>query len=257
MKDLRVLVTTFDEEANLPGCLASVDFAGEIWVVDSYSRDRTPTIARVAGARLLQREYRSPADQKNWALDAMGPGWVLILDADERVSPALREELARVLAAPAREAYWVPRRTWFLGRQIRHCGWQRDGVVRLLRQEAGRYDPALVHEQMRCRGPVGRLRSPIEHHSYRSLEDYLERMRRYARQGGLQRFRRGQRAGAANVLLRPAARFLRMYLYQQGYRDGAHGFLLCVLSSLQVGLKHAIHWAYAHGILEDAGEPRD
>jgi len=251
LKNLQVLVTTFNEERNLPSCLSSVGFAADVLVVDSHSTDRTREIAEEAGARVVERDYHSPSDQKNWALDQMRPGWILILDADESVGEALRNEIERTLAAPRHEAYWIPRKTWFLGRPIHHSGWNRDGVIRLLKRDAGRYESALVHERMICRGSVGRLVERLEHHSYHDLRDYLERMLRYSLSGGRQLFRRGRRAGMDKIFLRPPARFVRMYVLQRGFLDGGRGFLLCVLSSLQVALKHAIHWAYARGIMED------
>jgi glycosyltransferase involved in cell wall biosynthesis len=251
VKELQVLITTFNEERNLPDCLRSVEFAGKILIVDSFSTDGTPEIAAAAGAECVQREYHSPADQKNWALEQLESGWVLILDADERVSPALREEIGRVLAAPEHEAYWIPRKTWFLGKEILHAGWNRDGVIRLLMRDAGRYEEALVHERMRCGGTVGKLTEYLEHMSYHSLDDYMERMLRYSLSGGRELHRRGRRAAAHRAGTRPLLRFLRMYVLQRGFLDGAHGLLLCMLSSLQVGLKHAIHWAHARGLVKD------
>jgi glycosyltransferase involved in cell wall biosynthesis len=248
----QVLITTWNEERNLPGCLASVaGWARRILVVDSLSTDGTAQIARAAGAEFVQRPYRSPADQKNWGLAQLAPGWVLILDADERVSAALRQEIDAALAAPAHQAYWLPRRSRFLGREIRHAGWQRDGVLRLLERDAGRYREALVHEEMHCPGGYGRLQTALEHESYRDIDDYLERMLRYARAGARQLAREGRRAGLDRVLLRPPARFLRMAIWQQGWRDGPHGLLLCALSALQVGLKHALHWGIARGVIAD------
>lgn len=245
---LKVLVTTHDEEDNLPDCLASVAFADEIWVLDSFSGDRTVEIAREAGATVLQREYRSPADQKNWALDRMGDGWVLILDADERVPPELRREIETLLVSPERDAYWIPRRNWFLGRLMRHGGWERDGVVRLVRGPGNRYGEARVHERMECAGPVGRLSHPLDHHSYRHWPDYLERMMRYSLSAGRQMHERGEPSSPARVLLRPGARFLKMYLLRRGFLDGRHGLLLALVSACQVCLKHAVHWGLDHRI---------
>ena len=105
---LKALITTWNEEDNLPDCLSSLSFTDEIWVVDSFSDDRSPEIAREAGAKFFQREYRSPSDQKNWALDRMGSGWILILDADERVTPELRREIEAELRNPRFDAYWIP-----------------------------------------------------------------------------------------------------------------------------------------------------
>lgn len=251
MDGLRALVTTHNEERNLPDCLASLSFCQEIWVVDSFSTDATAEIARAAGAIVHQREYLSPSDQKNWALDQMGSGWILILDADERVSPQLENEIREVLADPRFDLFWIPRRSWFLGKPILHCGWERDGVIRLLRHDAGRYAEARVHEKMVSDRPVGKMRANLLHYSYHSLDDYLERMLRYSHSGGRQLHEQGRRGSIARILSRPPLRFLRMYLLRQGWRDGAHGLLLCLLSALQVCLKHAIHWAYHIGIVRD------
>ncbi len=252
MTELQVLVTTHNEEQNLPGCLASVaGWTGRTLVVDSYSRDNTEQVAAEAGAEFIQREYRSPADQKNWALDRLDPGWVLILDADERVSAALKSEIESVLVAAEYDAYWIPRRSRFLGKVITRAGWDRDGVTRLIKRDAGRYHDALVHEVMECEGRVGRLTAVLEHHSYHDVEDYLERMLRYSKSGARQMHREGRRAGALKIMFRPLFRFLRMYIWQQGWRDGSHGFLLCAFSSLQVGIKHALHWALSRGLMKD------
>ncbi len=255
MTDLQVLVTTHNEERNLPACLASVaDWTRRTLILDSFSSDDTQLIAAEAGAEFIQREYKSPADQKNWALDRLDPGWVLILDADERVTPALRAEIEELLSAPEHEAYWIPRRSRFLGKEIRHSGWDRDGVTRLLKRDAGRYRDALVHEIMECKGSVGRLSEPLEHESYHDVDDYLERMLRYSRSGARQMHREGRRAGAAKILFRPLFRFLRMFIWQGGWRDGAHGFLLCALSGLQVGLKHVLHWALSRDLMRDGDD---
>jgi len=245
---LKALITTFNEEDRLQACLDSVAFADEVWVVDSFSTDATPDLVRAAGAVLHQREYRSPSDQKNWALDRMGDGWVLILDADERVSPELRDEIGRVLEDPESDAYWIPRRNFFLGRRMNHAGWERDGVVRLVRGPGNRYGEARVHEKMVCSGPVRRLGHPLEHHTYRHWPDYLERMTRYALSGGRQMHERGEPSSFLRVWLRPGARFFRMYVLQRGFLDGVHGLLLCSVSACHVCLKHAVHWGLDHDI---------
>ena len=250
----QVLVTTWNEEDNLPGCLASVaGWARRILVVDSFSTDGTARVAEAAGAEFVRRQYRSPSDQKNWALERLDPGWVLILDADERVTPALRAEIDRTLAAPQHRAYWVPRRNRFLGKTMRHGGWERDGVVRLLERDAGRYRDALVHELMHCPGGHGRLREALEHDSYRDVDDYLARMLRYSRAGARQLAREGRRPSLGRALLRPPARFLRLLVWQRGWRDGPHGVVLALLSALQVGLKHSLHWGQARGVIP--GDP--
>lgn len=255
MTKLQVLVTTYNEERNLGACLASVSgWTSSVLVVDSFSRDDTEQVAAEAGVEFVQREYRSPADQKNWALEQLDPGWVLILDADERVGPALRSEIEQLLQDPVHDAYWIPRRSRFLGKEIRNAGWDRDGVTRLMKRDAGRYREALVHEIMECECGVGSLSAHLEHESYHDVEDYLERMLRYSRSGARQLHREGCRPSVFKILTRPLFRFLRMYLWQRGWRDGSHGFLLCALSGLQVGIKHSLHWALNRGLMKDVDD---
>ncbi|MDP6419184.1 MAG: glycosyltransferase family 2 protein [Candidatus Krumholzibacteria bacterium] len=248
MPELKALITTWNEEDNLADCLDSLDFADEIWVVDSFSSDHTEEVARSRSVNFIQREYKSPSDQKNWALDQMGDAWILILDADERVSPELREEIQSILEAPSHEAYWIPRENWFFDRPLSYAGLGTDGVIRLIRGKAGRYGSARVHEKMVCKEKPGRISAPLLHFSYRDLPDFMERMTRYALSGGRQRFEEKKRSSFLTVLFRPLARFLKMYILQRGFLGGRYGFLFSFLSACYVANKHAIHWAYERNI---------
>ena len=241
MEPLSVLIPTLNEEENLGACLESCAFADEIIVVDSGSEDETQEIARRAGARLLIHEFEGHARQKNWGLEQVSHEWVLILDADERVTPELREEVASVLASPARsDGYWIRRRSTFLGREIRGCGWQRDRVLRLFARGKGRYEDRHVHEEVHVDGTVGTLHAALLHHSCRNLRDWMEKTVRYARLGAREARRRGRTARRRDLLLRPPARFLKQYIAQRGFRDGVEGFVLCVISAFGVFLKYAM-----------------
>src|SRR5947207_7106012 len=139
---LSVLVPVFNEEANLPACLESVrDIADEIFVVDSFSTDRTIEIAKSCGARVVQHEYINSAAQKNWAIPQCAHEWVFIIDADERMTPQLRDEIRSLLnqPQPSCDGYFVTRRNFFLGGEIRHGGWESNDVQRLFLREKGRY----------------------------------------------------------------------------------------------------------------------
>jgi glycosyltransferase involved in cell wall biosynthesis len=178
---LSVAIITLNEETNLPDCLASVDWADEVVVCDSGSQDRTVEIAAGLGARTFQDPWRGFAAHKTLAVERCTQPWVLVLDADERVPLALRAEIAERLQDPgAADGYTVARRNYFLGRWIRHGGWYPDRSLRLFRQGRGRFQPRSVHEAVQVEGRSGDLREPLEHHTYRSVREFLERMSRYA-----------------------------------------------------------------------------
>jgi glycosyltransferase involved in cell wall biosynthesis len=240
---LSVLVPTRNEERNIRACLESVRWAEEVVVVDSGSADATAAIARSIADRVLEHEYAGPAAQKNWALPQLAHRWTLILDADERVTPALRAEIERVLADPRRaDGYWIYRANRFLGRPIRSAGWQRDKVLRLFDRTKGEYELVRVHEEVRIRGRVGRLRERLAHDTYADLDRYFEKFSRYTRWSAADLKERGVRASAARLLLRPWMRFFRMYVLEGGFREGRHGIVLCMLAAFSVFTKYARLW---------------
>ncbi|MFQ5768518.1 MAG: glycosyltransferase family 2 protein, partial [Acidobacteriota bacterium] len=151
---LSVLVTSFNEEKNIAACLRSVAWAGEILLVDSFSTDGTVALASPLADRILVHRYESPARQKNWGIQKTSHPWILILDADERASPELAREIEDLLASgPEKSAYWIHRRNTFLGREIRHGGWERDRVIRFFSRHHARYPDVRVHEEMEVEGP--------------------------------------------------------------------------------------------------------
>ncbi|HET6318122.1 MAG TPA: glycosyltransferase family 2 protein, partial [Chloroflexota bacterium] len=186
-----VLIPTLDEEVNLPDCLASVAWADQVFVVDSFSHDRTIAIARERGAHVVQHEFESYSRQKNWALDTLPfrHEWVLIVDADERVTPELRSELETVLASPLFAGYYVNRRFIFLGAWIRHAGWYPSWNLRLFRHRLGRYDDRDVHEHIVLDGRAGYLQHDLLHHDRRGLEAYIARHNRYSTLEATARFK--------------------------------------------------------------------
>jgi len=236
---LSLLVVTLNEADNLGECLASARFADEIVVVDSGSTDATREIAEAAGARFVVHAFEGHAEQKNWGLGQLAHDWVLILDADERVTPELADEIRRVLESPDRRGYWIYRRNTFLGREIRGCGWQRDRVLRLFDRRAGRYEEKRVHEEVRLEEAAGRLRGKLVHHSCRDLASWLVKVEGYAQLGAEEAVRCGRRPVFGDLWLRPPARFFKQWLVQGGWRDGIEGMILCVTSAYSVFLKYA------------------
>lgn len=240
---LTVLVTAQDEAEVLPACLDSAGFAAELLVVDSGSKDATLQIARARKARILEHPYETPARQKNWAIPQASHEWVLILDADEEVTPGLEAEIRQLLArGPAADGYWIRRENYFLGRVMRGGGWGADKVIRLIRRDRARYDDRLVHEEIDLPGRLPVLRHPLRHRTFRSFPQYLPKALRWADLGAREAFRRGRRASAWTVFSRPAARFLRAYILKGGFRDGARGLVLAGLTAFTAYLKYARLW---------------
>lgn len=242
MRPLSVIITTFNEAENLPRALASVAWADDILVVDSFSTDSTPDLARQAGARVEQRPYKSPADQKNWAIPLAKHEWVLLLDADEAATPALRSEVQHWLGQRdiPFDAAWIGRNNYFLGRRIRYSGWQGDAVIRFFHRDRARYRAVQVHEEIETDGLlVGRLKGRLEHYTYRSLDHFLDKMRRYAIWSAQDHAARTPRLTLFHLYLKPAFRFFKHYLLRQGFRDGKAGFIISAIMAWGVFLRYA------------------
>ncbi|HQN40232.1 MAG TPA: glycosyltransferase family 2 protein [Thermoanaerobaculia bacterium] len=240
-----MIVTTYNEEVNIAGCLESVQWADEVLLVDSYSTDRTLEIAAGYDVKVLQREYFGSAAQKNWSIDRVSHDWVLIIDADERVPPPLAAEILRTLATPQQvNGFSIRRENIFIDKVVRHSGWSTDKVVRLFRRDKGRYPNRRVHADLEIEGPVPVLRNPFEHNTFRSFDQYFPKFLNYAEWGAAQAFRDGREAGFTEVAGRPFWRFLRTYFLQLGFLDGRHGLVLCLLQSFGVFLKYARLWEY-------------
>ena len=243
---LSAIVTSFNEEINIKECLESVLWADEVLLVDSFSTDRTIEIARaIPEVRIVQHEYFGSAAQKNWAMDRAEHPWVLIVDADERVTGELAREIRALLdRGPSAEHYSIRRQNIFVDRIIRHSGWSTDKVVRLIRKGSARYPNRRVHADMRPEGPTPTMAAPLLHYTFRSFSQYLEKFHRYAEWGAAEAFKRGRHPGVAELFCRPAWRFFRMYVLQAGFLDGRHGFVLCALQAYGVFLKWAKVWEW-------------
>jgi glycosyltransferase involved in cell wall biosynthesis len=240
---LSVTIICLNEAENIRACLESVRWADEIVVCDSGSRDGTLEICRQFTDRVFTDAWRGFAAHKNLALERATKEWIFSLDADERVTPDLAEEIRRAAAGGgAPDGYTVARRNYFLGQWMRHGGWYPDRTVRLFRRGRGRFLPRAVHEAVQVDGAVGALAAPMEHYTYRSLSAYLARMDRYSALAAEELWAAGRRARVADLCLRPPATFLRMYLLQQGCRDGVAGLILAGLYAAQTLAKYAKLW---------------
>jgi glycosyltransferase involved in cell wall biosynthesis len=239
------VIAARDEAANIEACVVSVSWAREVIVVENDSSDDTLELAGRAGATVMSHPFTTIGRQRNAAIERAASDWILVVDADERGSPVLGDEIARVVAAPTgREAFRVPRRNFFLGREVKHGGWASDRPVRLFRSTQ-RYNESRVHEHVDVGGEVGDLTAPLTHTPYASFDDYFEKLDRYSKWWAEDRYERGRRASALSVVLRPPARFVSMYLLRGGWMDGGAGAVLSALAAASVMAKYARLWAYS------------
>jgi glycosyltransferase involved in cell wall biosynthesis len=235
-----VTVITLNEGANIDACLASVAWADDILVVDSGSTDDTVERARARGARVIVRDWPGYAAQKNFAAGQSGHDWILSIDADERVTPALAAEIRAVVASASGAAgFRIPRVTWHLGRWIRTTDWYPDYQLRLYDRRRASWPIRLVHESVHAEGPVAYLKEDLQHYAYRDIAHHHESMNRYTTLAARQMYEAGRRATFADLALHPPLAFLRNYVLKRGFTDGYPGFIISTMNAYYVFLKFA------------------
>jgi glycosyltransferase involved in cell wall biosynthesis len=240
---LTVTVITRNEAANIAAALESVSWADETVVVDSHSTDDTVSIARRLATRVEVREWPGYSAQKNFAADLASHDWILSIDADERVTPALASEIRQVLGtAPTFNGYRIPRVAWYLGRWIRSTDWYPDYQLRLYNRRGARWNERRVHESVAVDGPVGQLQREIEHYPYRDISHHLRTIDRYTTLAAQDQLAAGRRASAWRTFFYPRFAFLRNYILRGGFRDGSVGLVVSLLNSYYVFLKLAKLW---------------
>ncbi len=247
MPPITATIITLNEEHNLPRALASLSCADEVIVVDCGSTDRTREIAVQHGVRVVQHPWTNWGEQKNFAAAQASHEWILNLDADEAVSPGLARSLLDWKTRPAEaDAYWIARRANYLGRWINHSGWYPDRKIRLYRRNKGRWVGTL-HESVVVDGRVGELAGEIHHYTCSTLSDHLRKMDLFTTATAQEMHARGGRPSWLRWLAVPPATFIKIYLLQQGFRDGVRGFLIAVLAGVYVFVREAKLWALARG----------
>jgi glycosyltransferase involved in cell wall biosynthesis len=241
---LSACIIAFNEENRIAECVASLACCDEVLVVDSHSTDRTREIAASRGARVIERDWPGYVAQKEFAVRGARHDWVLCLDADERVSPALQDELIALRDAgfPGRAGWEIPRLTWYLGRWIRHGTWYPDRSIRLFDRRHGKWvgHPSYaLHEHVELDGAPGRLRHDIWHYPYRTLADHLRTIDHYTTIIAEGLHQHGRPAGLRDLVLRPSVAFVRFYWLKMGFLDGWRGLLLAYLHAYYVRMKYA------------------
>ena len=238
------IIVCFNEEDRIQDCLESVRWCDEIVVVDSYSTDRTPEICRRYTDRFIQREWQGYRDQKAYAHAQASKDWVLLVDSDERVTAELKEEVVSALATEDGEyaGYAVPRLVYYLDRWWRRGGWYPDYDVRLFRRDRASWGGSDPHEKILVNGPVRRLRHPLHHYSYRSIDDHVQRINRFTSISSKELRKEGGCWRLSDALLRPPVRFFRSYVLKRGFMEGFAGFYIAVTAAVYVFLKYAKLW---------------
>jgi glycosyltransferase involved in cell wall biosynthesis len=255
---LSVTIITLNEADHIADAIRSAAWADEVIVVDSGSSDGTIDLARQAGARVECRAWTGWIDQKNFAAGLAAHDWILSLDADERITPALAEEVRATLRAePPVHGYRIPRVTFHLGRWIRTTDFYPDFQTRLYDRRAARWQGGHVHESVTVDGPAGQLTQELQHYSYRDLADHLERINTYSSLAARTMLENGRRAGFADILLHPPAAFLRNYILRRGFLDGTAGLTISAINAYWVFLKFAKLWELGRNPKSQIPDPNE
>lgn len=236
---LSVVIITLNAASQLAECLESARFAEEIVVVDSGSSDGTCELSERHGARVIHQDWLGFGPQKQFAVDAAAHDWVLCLDADERVSPALQASIENALAAPSTAAFRFPRCNRFLGRYLKFGEGYPDWSLRLFDRRQARWSDDAVHEKVVTAGPVGTLAGDLLHDSAESLASYLTKQNRYTTLAAEMALAAGKRASFGRLALSPLLRFVKFYLVRQGFRDGLPGLIHIAIGCFNSFTKYA------------------
>ena len=230
MAKLSVIIPTFNEEAFLEDALFSVVFADEIIVIDSFSTDTTPEIAKKYATKFLQRKFDNFSNQKNCALKEATGDWVLFLDADERVTHSLEAEIKETIKNPKHSGYKINFPHFYMNRFLYH---HSDDVLRLVKREGAEYSGS-VHEKLICKGSIGKLKNKMLHFTYKGLENYIAKKESYAWFQAQQQFDKGKKATRFHLFFKPSYRFFRSFILKGGFRDGVPGMTVAAVNAYGV-----------------------
>lgn len=239
--DISAVIITFNEEKRLEPALKSLDgVASEIIVVDSFSSDGTLKIAKKYTDRVFQRKWVNFADQKNYANSLASYPWILSLDADERLSPELREEILRIKEKePDYPGFSMPRRVFYLGKWINHSGWYPDRKIRLFRKDKARWEGEFVHEALVIDGKIQKLSGDIHHFTYQNISDHIDRINKFSDLGAQKLYVQRKRCRWYHLVFLPIFRFVKSYFFKAGFLDGFAGFVISALNGYSIFIRYS------------------
>jgi glycosyltransferase involved in cell wall biosynthesis len=240
---ITVLIPCYNSEHIIRDCLESVKWADEIFIVDSGSTDKTLDIAKEYTSKIVQHEYVNSATQKNWAIPQCTHQWILIVDTDERVSPALKDEiLDKLKGNHPYSGFKIYRLNHFLGFRIRYSGWQNDCVLRLFKRDFGRYQDREVHADIILNGKWTYLKNKLIHYTFTSFDQYMKKFDKYTTWASIDRDKTTKKVKWYHLTIRPSFRFFKQYFLKLGFLDGIPGLIICTLAAYSVFLKYAKLW---------------
>jgi glycosyltransferase involved in cell wall biosynthesis len=245
MKRLSAVVITLNEEKHITDCLESIKWADEIIVVDSGSTDKTIEICRGYTDQIHAISWQGFGNQKNSGVDLAHFDWILSIDADERVTPELKNEIESILKEEIDcSGFAISRKNYFGNRLILNCGWFPDYTIRLFDKRKGRFNPVQVHESVQLTGKRGWLKESLLHFTYEDISDYLLRMDRYTTLAAQDYFSSKRKGVLVRMITSPPVTFFKMYFLKKGFREGTFGLILCLLYSFYTFIKYAKCWEY-------------
>ncbi|MGQ8867809.1 glycosyltransferase family 2 protein [Myroides sp. TSA_177.3] len=250
-KKITLLIPTKNEESNIRACILSAkNLVDDIYIVDSFSTDKTAEIAQELGAKVLVREFDNYSDQKNWAITQMPSEWILLLDADEQLTPELNQEITTLQeqnTLDAYDAYWVYRKNFFFNREINYSGYQNDKVIRLFKKDISSYTNR-VHECLHVNGTLGYLSAKLYHNTYRGFDFHIAKLSRYASLQAEDYDKKTGKLTGYHFIFKPGMRFLKHYILKQGFRDGVPGLILSSLNAYATFLRYVKLWMLRNNI---------
>ena len=241
MNKISVTVITKNEEKNISDCLNSVKWADEIIVVDSESTDRTVEIAKQFTDKVFNRKWGGYVPQKRYALSLASNEWVLSLDADERVTPELKDEIIN-LSPNEYSGFKIRRKNFLMNKEITSCGWEKDFQLRLFKKAKTNLNERLVHEKFIVEGKIGTLKSPIVHFTFSSFEEYLAKINSYTSLKAQELFQKKKKVGSWTIFSHTVAAFFAFFILRKGFKDGLYGLIISLLHSYSTMMNYIKLW---------------
>ena len=243
MQTLSAMINTYNEEKNIADCLKCLHWVDEVVVVDSGSTDKTLEIVQHYAHKVISVPPGNFAHIRNAGLKHLTSDWVLIVDADERITPELQAEIQNIVINKHTEiGFRIPRKNLFMKRWIKHCGWYPDYVLRLFRNHPQHTFSGLVHESVVLKGQVGTCSQPMIHYTYNGLEQYITKFNRYTTLAAEMIENKGRRVTIMHLIIRPPLEFIKMFFLKRGFLDGIDGFIISSLSSMYIFVKFTKAW---------------
>lgn len=243
MGKLSATIITKNEEQNIERCLKSVNWADEIVVVDSGSTDSTVEICRKYNCKIIEANWLGFGLTKKLAVNSACCDWILSIDADEEVTPELKNKILSIfLTKPDYSGYRIKRKSFYLGKQIKHCGWNRDYPLRLFNRKFGNFNEKLVHESVNVEGKTKKIEEQLLHFTYPTIQTHIQKMNHYTDLIAEEKVNKNKKSGISLAVIRGLLQFLKTYLFQLGLLDGKQGLILAINSAFYTYLKYIKLW---------------